>query len=608
MNNLFRNRNFVILTIAIIMIAAFAIRSYHFSDWLYFQGDQARDAYLVGGAYENGIGDLPLLGPRAGGTFTRLGPIFYYFQYIAVRIFGNSSPAVFAFPDLLFSILTIPLLYLFLRKFFKASWSILLTLLYSVSLYAVQYSRFAWNPNSLPFFNLLFFYAFLNVFHAEENKKKIIWSAVAGLAYAVASQLHFLSLGGIPIIAALFIVLRFKYIRSLKNFKWWKYILVALLVVVVFYIPFIFSEILTHGNNSLSIMASSASKTSSGSFGSSVIKNFSRFSEYFLVIWTGIVDSQGWLRNISAIFIIAGVISNIALLKKEKDEKKINFLLIILLWLTGYFLIYAFVKAKISARFFLPILPIPFILLGFIVASFLNRFRAQFFYWLWAVFIIFLVAANAYSVSIWFKEIKNSELGVFNRRNSDLNKAVSADIWWHLEKTTNFMKNDCTKDKILIFTPQKKYSSLFEYAMQYAGEERNFLVNWETAEVDSQACYYAVRFTKDIPKGFNGGNFSEEKITPFGYLSLVKLELASAAAKDGQIVNNPYRNKKKNADVSSSDEDSASGADDNQSTDVSDENLDLSASSDASNESSSTLIVPRMDRMFWRDVVGYFKK
>ena len=163
MKTLFKNRNFIVLAIFIIVAVAFAVRVYHFSDWLYFQGDQARDALLVTEAYGGGPGNLPLLGPRAGGTSTRLGPVFYYFQYISVLIFGNRSPAVFAFPDLFFSILTIPLLYLFLRKFFKSGWSILLTLLYSVSLYTVQYSRFAWNPNSLPFFNLLFFFAFFAV-------------------------------------------------------------------------------------------------------------------------------------------------------------------------------------------------------------------------------------------------------------------------------------------------------------------------------------------------------------------------------------------------------------------------------------------------------------
>ena len=180
--------------LALVFVVGIFLRTYNLEDWLFFQGDQARDAFLVSKAVENGPGYLPLLGPKAGGTFLRLGPIFYYFEYLSASIFGTSTPAVFAYPDLFFSILTLGLMYLFLKELFSKNWALALTLGYSVCYFAIQYSRFAWNPNSLPFFNLLFFYALFKFFNAEQRKWKIVWSVAIGIAYSVASQLHYVSI------------------------------------------------------------------------------------------------------------------------------------------------------------------------------------------------------------------------------------------------------------------------------------------------------------------------------------------------------------------------------------------------------------------------------
>ena len=170
------------------------------------------------------------------------------------------------------------------------------------------------------------------------------------------------------------------------------------------------------------------------------------------------------------------------------------------------------------------------------------------------------------------------------------------------------MKNDCQKETILIFPPQKKYAGVFEYAMKNIGKERSFLLNWETAVADSQACYYAVRFTKNIAKDFNGGIVEEGKISQFGDFSVVKLNLINTDIKDGQVVNNPYRNKNKDEDVSNADGDSTSDEDDSQTADSSDDNSNTVVNNDAGKESGSKLIVPRLDRLFWSDVAEYFKK
>ena len=77
-----RSRQLVWFGLALIIALGFFLRSYHFTDWLHFELDQARDARVVDAALEGGPGELPLLGPKAGGTFLRLGPAFYYLQYL----------------------------------------------------------------------------------------------------------------------------------------------------------------------------------------------------------------------------------------------------------------------------------------------------------------------------------------------------------------------------------------------------------------------------------------------------------------------------------------------------------------------------------------------
>jgi len=63
----------VICFLSLVLLGAFIVRFWNFAPWLYFEADQSRDAIIVKKAFEEGPGYLPLLGPRAAGTFLRLG-------------------------------------------------------------------------------------------------------------------------------------------------------------------------------------------------------------------------------------------------------------------------------------------------------------------------------------------------------------------------------------------------------------------------------------------------------------------------------------------------------------------------------------------------------
>jgi 4-amino-4-deoxy-L-arabinose transferase-like glycosyltransferase len=194
----------VILLVAIIATGIF-FRVYNFSDWLLFEIDQSYDTLIVSQAAENGIENLPLLGPTAGGgRALRLGPAFYYMEYVSALIFGD-TPTGHAMLVLILSILAIPLFYFFIRRYFRLDIAIALTALFSVSAYLILYGRFSWSPNVLPFLILLSFYALLRSV-AETEARRDRWFLLATLAITIASQIHFNTFFTIPTITVLFLL------------------------------------------------------------------------------------------------------------------------------------------------------------------------------------------------------------------------------------------------------------------------------------------------------------------------------------------------------------------------------------------------------------------
>ena len=180
------------ILLAIMAVGVF-LRTYNFHDWLQFRDDQSRDAIRVDQVI-SGESSWPLLGPflsHSGATEAEsfhVGPIYYYFQIVSAKVFGN-YPDTLAYPDVFFSILSLPLFFLFMRMYFDRNLSLGLTGLYSISAYLISYSRFAWSSNPIPFFVLLFLYSLLK-FIGEKEKRPWLWAILLGIAWGVGFQLH----------------------------------------------------------------------------------------------------------------------------------------------------------------------------------------------------------------------------------------------------------------------------------------------------------------------------------------------------------------------------------------------------------------------------------
>lgn len=395
------------------------MRAYHFSDWLHFELDQSRDAIVLNRALSEGPGELTLLGPKAAGTLLRLGPAFYYLQYLGGLVFGN-TPQGIAYPTMIFSILTIPLLYVFLRRIFDRRVSLGMSAIATVSLFLVVYGRFAWNPNSIPFFVLLTFYGLLRAVDIDEAHRTG-WFLVSAFSLAIATQLHFLVFIGLPLTVILFIALK----RPKLKIRAW---LGAIFIIIFLYVPVVLNEIKTHGANTAQFFKSVTEKSEKKTQYNLVEKSIRAYSELsrgsFLILSgqeqteiPGVIfgiskvlikcdESCGrtWGWGVMALLIFtAGAILSIIKFFQEKKKIHKDLLLLTGIWTVAVTVIFVPLAYDISLRFFLLLVPIVFVFLG-IISEFVGkivRSRTA----VLAIVVVILVSANLFGVLTRFDQL-----------------------------------------------------------------------------------------------------------------------------------------------------------------------------------------------------------
>ncbi len=387
------------ILLAVLIVGVF-LRSYKHHDWLRFNADQGRDSAIVSNV-AGGTAQWPLLGPKAGGTEFRLGPAFYYFEIASAKIFGN-YPDKMAYPDLLTSILCIPLLFFFLRKYFDKYTALSMSAIFAVSAYAIRYARFAWNPNSTPFWTILFLYALHEVV-SEKNNRKFLWATLAGIAIGVGVQLHTTLFVILPIIA----VAIFLYF-SLKNRKVLKYFFVILAVSLLINAPQLVSEYQTKGDNAKAFFGGLKTKNQAESSTlNNAIHGTSCWIQGNLDILSGyeISDTCSFDPRSSAedtlaflfgaVVVVGGTILGTRYFLKETDADRKSFLGIIFAFTGITYLIFLKMAFELSVRFYLILIFLPFALLGFWIQFFRKKFGV------WYVYIL-LIATTPFIISNLF--------------------------------------------------------------------------------------------------------------------------------------------------------------------------------------------------------------
>ena len=414
------HKKLILIFIGIIFLGTF-LRTYNFHDGVRFNADQARDATLVSEVI-SGETAWPLLGPKAGGTDFRLGPIFYEFQIISGKIFGN-YPDKLVYPDLFFSLLSIPLLFFFLKKYFSEKLALALTALYAISFYTIKYAHFAWNPNSTPFWTMLFLYALLQLVEFQ-GKRRFFWSVVAGVATGVGVQLHTFLLVVLPLVTiAYFVYLGFK---APHQNNLWKSFMLVFAVSIFLNVPQLYNETKTEGDNIKALFSGVETKQED----KNLLMKIDRTGECFITAGAFTISSLGESDKcdflpiktagnavdiiLGGLLFLGGLGLGIWRLIKETSEDRKRFLGLILSY-TGLMIIFMTpVAYELSLRYFLIIAFLPFIFLGLWLEFLIQKFKNK------GVAIALIIVMILIALNLW--AVKNNFVALNNyTRNSSMN-------------------------------------------------------------------------------------------------------------------------------------------------------------------------------------------
>ncbi len=470
---------------------------------------------------ENGPEELPLLGPRAAGSYLRLGPIFYYFQFISAKIFNSVEPHAVAFPDLFFSILTIPLLYYFLRNFFARFNAVCLTAIYTFSFIAIQYSRFAWNPNSLPFWGILFLTALHKAVSSKKRKRAGQWLLLAALAFSIASQLHFMSLMIFSLVAVIYLLIH----RPRIKIGYW---LGAVAVVMVFYLPMFFSEFQTKGDNWKQFSYAMLAKSSQEELPARIyyVQQTEKMADnlsLFLLSW------QSQHSKLSVYFGIFLAVSGTILLAyywKKKENKRPFVSLVFLVFVITILACYK-ADASLKPRFFFPIFFMPLFFLGLYFLLTEKIFKGGI-----AKILIVLVSGiaiilNLQAVGMWYSYLENQDINAIKRgfylkqSNGVTLEKMKAAAYYAAEKAKE-------NKKLLCFYTNPKYRRSVEYvlSLKYSEDFYDRISHSMKTSKKEKCQFFSINPTleKDVLSERYEISFSVKDREGFGLMSVWNLE------------------------------------------------------------------------------------
>jgi 4-amino-4-deoxy-L-arabinose transferase-like glycosyltransferase len=518
----------------IILVGIF-LRTYNFHDWMRFEGDQSRDATVADNVLA-GKADWPLLGPHMNHTTFKLGAIYYHFQIISAKIFGHTPESV-AFPDLFFSILSIPLLFFLLKRYFSENLSLALTGLYSTSFFAIKYSRFAWNINPIPFFVILFLLALLE-FLLNKEKTKLVWIISLGIAIGVGIQMHVILLFLLPATTFIVFLVLMKGRWNSKNI-WLKWVLLFSVILISNYSQLasefknnfrnsktlgrlIYYQVFETENTMVTDFQESvvchieANTLMLVSFGDQDSCDFSYarlFSEksgkYLKIIIKNKVETL--IIVLGLIFSIYGYGSIYTNFKREKDKTKKYFLGLILLYSGISFLILMMVGDLLRPRYFIHTVFTPLIFIGFLIMFLCKRFSNRKILITFSI-ILFIFITNLTSIYAETKEL-------VEKRRSEERYIVLGEA----ESMVDYIEAESSNRKEVYISGSPAYIWEFFNALHYIAQKRGFnLVQTKHRNEfpPNQPVFYITPKIRD-GSTINGRSIEDLKI--FGKVAIYKL-------------------------------------------------------------------------------------
>lgn len=489
--------------LCLILILGASFRLASFDDLTRFNADQVRDAGVIDSMF---AGTYPLLGPRAGGTDFHLGPAFYYLEYVSALFFGQ-NPAGIALLVPLLSIASIALFFFLFRFYFSSSLALILTLLYALSFYSIRYSRFAWNPNVIPFFLFAFFLVVMHIL-GQNKKHSLLSYALLGVIGGIGMQLHTTLLLLFP---GLFLLSQgYLYIIQKKYFTL-RGVLLAVGIVIALHTPLFVYEWSHQGENFSSFWEGSEKKTSKNtSLANNALLDVQFFLQGSAYTLTGIEPQKSWLKvpklfasqNIREIglfgggvlFFCAGALLILQRLREENDEKKRQFLLLISGFTVLLFLLFLPIAPELNLRFFIATIFLPFLFLGLLFEYLLKRFRLT---GIQSMFLIGVVSTLLVTINLF------SFVSIYTLEGNEPESAYGGISLGEATHITQAIKNTAEPliDKTLFLAPfefersieyltAKEGLSLHDYSpMENISNSVVFLVIWNEKHEEYLARY-----------------------------------------------------------------------------------------------------------------------
>ncbi|NCN45522.1 MAG: hypothetical protein AUK08_00900 [Candidatus Pacebacteria bacterium CG2_30_36_39] len=160
---------------------------YNLPNSFHFSGDQGRDVLVMKDLLDGK--SWPLLGPTSSVGHYYLGPLFYYFNSPSLLL-TNFNPIGPALLQALVGITMTVALFCFLKQFFNYKIAVIATTWYLLLPTFVEYNRFAWNPNAIPLFLILFFWSLAQFIKLQKEK----FFLIALINLFILLQLHLINI------------------------------------------------------------------------------------------------------------------------------------------------------------------------------------------------------------------------------------------------------------------------------------------------------------------------------------------------------------------------------------------------------------------------------
>lgn len=546
-------KKLIILLFTITVFGAF-LRLYGFPELIFFEIDQARDYKLLHDVVSEGFGEMPIVGPKAGGTFFRLGPV-YYFPTVFLAYFFGPSPFILIVPEIILSILTIPLLFFFLREFFIDTISLFCTAIFATNIFLVEYAHFSWNPNYVPFFFLLFLYSLLR--YARTQNHGMLWSVIIAVSVGVLMQLHTITFVMTPLVLVIYFIFLQKKLP-------WQHVLMCCGIIFLFFMPLIFNDLLTGGENTKEFtkaVVERQDKSNNASLPKTFFVNAYNHVKYYTIILTShhlIADLarlqssndlhdllqkniHGFKAQINMIIIIITIValaaiwmimawkSYVARKSGIKNNQKMNFIALMLIVQIICAAFFVPLAMKADSRHFLPLVFVPYIFLGFIcqmIVKYVGGYGKNIVYG----FCIILLCMNIIGTVNWLQMVDGYDSSHIKGREIILESyfVVTMRQWNNIVQRISTLAEH-HDGSVYIDAPAYHVRSLI-YLLQFQEKKNVSLI--DPNKVDANGMYFVLREMADVNEGGLLSENMQNEFTVIGLYDFGTVALVQVAPKN----------------------------------------------------------------------------